>query len=221
MFVREALCRPGEDGIDTAKRNPKSVQKLRALGFIAPNEDSLTREAFWAYFETFEEITCPTKVRNWVDRLHVPGLHWRRPSGFMMAQMGQGFGKAYAALTTIFIGQRARSLTWFHELGHVLYPRIDQGRVDALASATKAYFPIVSGGRLVTALEPDTMETTTLPEGKYLKMNGQFYGLDHSGADAEGDELWAIVFGEHCEGFEFPQSIQAILQEIFVGLSGR
>ena len=64
VLVREALAHPGADTIDTAKRNPKTVQTLRSLGFIATNEDSLIREAFLAYFETFEELECPRAVHS-------------------------------------------------------------------------------------------------------------------------------------------------------------
>lgn len=221
VFVREALARPGEDSIDTAKRNTKIVEKLRALGFIAPSDDSLTKEAFLAYFETFEEMQCPKPVEDWVHRLNVSDLRWRRPSGFMLSQMAQGFGKTYPPLATIFIGENAFLRTWFHELGHVVYPRIDKERVSRLVTATKLYFPVVSSDRVSAALDPTTLKATTLPKGIYLKMNGQFYGLDHSGpgANAENDELWAILFGEYCSGFELPPSVLAILEEIIGGLT--
>jgi hypothetical protein len=222
-FVRDALSRAGEDTIDTTRRNPRTVQSLRSLGFIDPNENSLTREAFLAYFDTFEEISCPRKVQDWVDRFHISDLHWRRPSTFMTSLMGQGRGKTYPLLATVFIGAKAQDLTWFHELGHVVYARIDKDQVAKLATAAKEKFPVVSGGDAQGAVDPSTMQPIALPEGIYLKMNGHYHGLDHSGpgADAESDELWAVLFGGYCQDFEFPPRVRGILEKIIEDLMTR
>ena len=220
VLVREALARPGEDRIETAKRNPKTVQALRSLGYIAADSDSLTREAFLTYFETFEELQCPRVVQQWVDRFGITDLHWRRPTGAIKDQLPQERGKAYALLSTIFIGEKAATATWLHELGHVVYPRIDKERISRLAAAVKERYPVVSSDDVSHAIDPDTRQPTALPKGVYLKLNGQFCGLDHSGpgVDAENDEIWAILFTEHCGGFEFAPSISHILGEILTDL---
>ena len=41
VLVRDALLRPGDDKVDTTKRNPKTVQALRSFGLLQPDEDSL------------------------------------------------------------------------------------------------------------------------------------------------------------------------------------
>lgn len=221
VFVREALAHPGEDHVQTAKRNPKIVQALRSQGYIAADEDSLTAEAFLAYFESFEELQCPRAVQDWVDRFGIPDLHWRRPTGTIRDQLPQERGKAYALLSTVFIGEKAAMPTWFHELGHVVFPRIDKEKVSLLAAAAKARYPVVSSEDAPEAHDPDTMQPMPLPQGIYLKLNGQFYGLDHSGPgqDAENDEVWAILFTEYCGGFDFPTNISAMLEEIIASLT--
>lgn len=107
VFVREALARLGEDHVETAKRNPRTVQALRSLGYITANEDSLTLEAFLAYFETFEELQCPPAVQAWVDGFGITDLHWRRATGTIKGLLPQQRGKAYPPLSTVFIGEKA------------------------------------------------------------------------------------------------------------------
>lgn len=193
------------------------------MGFILPNENSLTKEAFLAYFETFDEVRCPSDVQKWVDRFHVSDLRWRRPSKFMMTQMEQGRGKAYPLLTTVFIGETAMSRTWFHELGHLVYSRLEKELVSRLVLAAREHFPVVSSERVPVAIDTSTMKPTAVLKGSYLKINGMLCGLDHSGpgADGENDELWAILFAEYCEGSELPLKIRAIVEEIITALSPR
>lgn len=113
VFVREVLAHPGDDRIAIAGRNPKTVQALRALGFIATNEDSLTRESYLAYFKTFEELECPPEVQQWVDRFGITDLHWRKPAGIIKDRMPQELGKAYPPLATVFIGRRRKASSPF------------------------------------------------------------------------------------------------------------
>jgi hypothetical protein len=221
VFVREVLVHPGDDGIDITRRNQKTVQALRSLGFIAANEDSLTTQAYLAYFGTFEEIECPPEVQQWVDRFGIPDLHWRKPSGIIKDRMPQELGKAYPPLATVFIGRLAGSSTWFHELGHVIYARIDADLKAKLVAAAKANFPVISSDQVTDAADPVTKKPIALPEGKYLNINRRYCGVDHSGpdADAESDEIWAILFSEYCGGFEFPSSVRVILEEIIIHLT--
>ncbi|HXS95940.1 MAG TPA: hypothetical protein VN736_15145 [Candidatus Limnocylindrales bacterium] len=221
VFVREALAHPGEDHVQTGKRNPTTVRALRSQGYILADEDSLTAEAFLAYFETFEELQCPPAVQKWVDRFGISNLHWRRPTGTIKDQLPQERGKAYALLSTAFIGGKAAIPTWFHELGHLVFPRIDKEKVSRLSAAAKQRYPVVSSDDVPEALDPNTMRPVRLPKGTYLKLNGQFYGLDHSGpgVDAENDEIWAILFTEYCGGFEFPTNIRTMLEEIITSLA--
>ncbi len=220
VFVREALSRPGEDTIDTGKRNPKTVQALRSLGFILQDEDRLTKEAFLTYFEAFDEIDCPHEVQRWIDRFTISEIHWRRPSGVLETQIPQERGKAYPLLSTVFIGKKAGPATWFHELGHLLYQRIDKDITTALAQIARATYPVVSSDEVTDAVDPDTLEKTPLPKGVYLNINGQYCGLDHSGKgeDATNDELWAILFTEHCKGFDLPANLQTFLKGILASL---
>jgi len=223
VFVREALSRPGEDTIDTSKRNPKTVQALRSSGFILQDEDSLTKEAFLTYFEAFDEIECPHEVQRWIDRFAISEIHWRRPSGILETQIPQERGKAYPLLSTVFIGKKAGLATWFHELGHLLHQRIDKDRTAALAQIARTTYPVVSSDEVSDAIDPDTLQTTSLPEGVYLNINGQYCGLDHSGdsEDAMNDELWAILFTEHCKGCELPSDIQVLVGQIVAKLEVR
>ena len=55
-------------------------------------------------------------------------------------------------------------MTWFHELGHVVYARIDKDQVAKLATAAKEKFPVVSGGDPQGAVDPNTMQLIALPE---------------------------------------------------------
>ena len=106
--------------------------------------------------------------------------------------------------------------TWFHELGHIVFPRIDEEQIARLAAEAKKHFPVVSTDEVLDARDPDTMETIALPNGTYLNINRMYCGLDHSG-DGEivvNDEIWAILFTEYYCGFELPQSIRALLNEI-------
>lgn len=221
VFVREALAHLDDDRIALARRNPKTVHALRSLSFIAANEDSLTTQAFLAYFETFEELECPPAVQHWVDRFAITDLHWRKPSGTIKDRMPQELGKAYPPLATVFIGRSAGASTWFHELGHVVYSRIDRERIAKLVAAATAHFPVISNDEVTDAADPVTLKSIALPKGKYLNINRRYCGLDHSGleADAETDEMWAILFSEYCGGFEFPTSIRAILEQIVSDLT--
>lgn len=216
VFVREALAHLGDDRIAIVRRNPKTVQALRSLGFIGTEQDNLTTQAFLAYFETFEELECPQAVQLWVDRFGITDLHWRKPSGIIKDRMPQELGKAYPPLATVFIGRCAGASTWFHELGHIVYSRIDRGQMAKLVAAATAHFPVISNDQVTDAGDPITLKSISLPAGRYLKINRRYCGLDHSGpdADAEADEMWAVLFSEFCGGFEFPVNIRAILEGI-------
>lgn len=124
VLVREALSRPGDDRFDTKRRKPNVVLTLRSLGFIEPNEDSLTKQALLTYFETFETLDAPHAVKEWVDRFAIPELRRRRPSQLLHQR-----GQTYPLFATVFIGEKAGLRTWFHELGHVLCTRIDKERI--------------------------------------------------------------------------------------------
>lgn len=196
VFVRKALLHPGDDSINPAKRNPNTVQALRALGYIATDEDKLTKEAFLAYFETTEELRCPPAVQRWVDRLGVTEIHWRRaPDAVRRRMAGQERGAAYPALATVFIGDDGDESTWLHELGHIVGPRIDQQSLAALVTAAKEHFPLVTSDQVNDAADPITLQPTHLPDGKYLNINRRYCGLDHSGPgqDAENDEIWVLA----------------------------
>lgn len=216
VFVREVLAHPGEDSINTGRRNSKIVQALRSMGYIMQHEDSLTKEAFLAYFEEFPELHCPPEVQELADRFAIPTIHWRRPSGAILSQMPQERGKAYPLLATVFIGSKAGSATWFHELGHMVFSRLDREDVTSLAEATRSFYPVVSSDEVADAADPDTLQTIPLPKGLYLNINRQYCGLDHSGDDEEAvsDEIWAILFAEHCKGVELPADIHVILERI-------
>jgi hypothetical protein len=122
----------------------------------------------------------------------------------------------------VFIGEKAGPATWFHELGHVLSPRIDKERMTQLGKAAQEHYPVVSSENVSNAVDPDTLRATALPKGIYLNINGKYCGLDHSGpdADAVNDEVWAIVFSEHCSGFGLPVKIGTMVSEIIASLSG-
>jgi len=73
------------------------------------------------------------------------------------------------------------------------------------------------------AADPVTLQPTNLSEGIYMNVNRRYHGLDHfgAGADAQSDEIWAILFGEYCGGFELPPTIRDMLEEIVLGVTSR
>lgn len=221
VFVREALSKPGSDSITTAKKNVKTVQRLRELGFLDQNEDSVTKEAFLQYVETFEKVTPPPEVLMWVERFGISDLRWLRFDG-RITRIGQGIGKAYPLLSTIFIGEPPLLETWFHELAHVVFPRLDKQLVKRLDDAMRERYPVVTDDKVPVALDPLSHEETPLPKGRYLKINGQYLGLDHSegGAASEDDEMWSHAFALYCIGFEFPPNIKDCLKEMIEYISG-
>lgn len=222
VFVREALSHPG--GLfTTTRRNPKTIQELRALGFIEPHEDSPTDTGYSAYFESFEPIEPPGEVQAWAERFRLTDIRWRRPSGVIKNQMPQQRGKAYPGLRTAFIGDRAEATTWFHELGHIVYPRIDKGQIRRLATVARGCCPVVAADSVSNALGPATRQPSAMDSGLYLNVNGKYCGLDLSGKDEDAidDEIWATLFAEHCTGFGLPQAVRAVLEEVIAGLESR
>lgn len=204
VLVRKAL-RTGEDHFDTKRRKPNVVLALRSVGFIESNEDSRTKQALLTYFETFETLNAPHEVQEWVDRFTIPELRRRRHSGLMKSQLLQERGQTYPLFATVFIGEKAGLRKWFHELGHVVYRRIDKERMATLAVAAKKYFLVVSNDEVSNAIDPAMMPTTTLPKGLYLKINWRSCGLDSKEEEnTVNAEIWAILFSEYCGGFEFP-----------------
>jgi hypothetical protein len=220
-FVRQALIHPGDDTFDARGRNQSTVASLRSQGLLQPNEDRLPKQAFLAYFETLQEIQCPPTVQQLLERFGITDFHWRRPSDVIRRRMGQERGISYPLLNTVFIGDRGDQSTWFHELGHLLYPKIESDQARRLAEAARTEFPVVSGDQVLDGADPVTLQPTHLPEGIYIRVNRRYHGLDHSGpgADTENDEIWAVLFAEYCGGFELPPTIRVLLEEIILGLS--
>jgi hypothetical protein len=219
VFVREALT-AGDDAVDTTRQNPAIVQALRAAGHFQGDSNCLGNDAFLEYFSTFPELACPSEVQPWVVSLHATHVRWRAPAGMVVKLMPQERGKAYPALATVFIGRNADLGTWFHELGHLLFPRLMKDEVSSLAAAAKELYPVVSSTTVADALDPVTFNVTALPGGLYLNINRQYCGLDHSGDNEEAfiDEIWAILFSEHCKGVTLRGPLQAMVETIVAGL---
>ena len=213
VFVREALA-SGDDAVQTSRRNPTIVQALRSMDYLGSDEDCLTKAAFHAFFDTFTGLICPHEVQPWLVRLHATDIRWRKPAGLILAQMPQERGKAYPQLATVFIGRHAGLGTWFHELGHVVFSRLAKDDVSSLATAAKQLYPVVSSDEVSDAQDPVTFTGTALPNGLYLNINRQYCGLDHSGEDEEAvkDEIWAILFSEHCKGVGLRGPVQGLVE---------
>ena len=213
VFVREALA-SGDDSVETSRRNPAIVQALRSRGYLQPDEDCLTKEAFLAFFDTFSELTCPHEVQPWLVRLHATDVRWRKPAGLILTQMPQERGKAYPMLATVFIGRNAGLGTWLHELGHLLFSRLVKDEVSSLAATAKDLYPVTPGALVTDAQDPVTFTGTALPSGLYLNINRQYCGLDHSGEDEDAvkDEIWAILFSEYCRGADLLGPLHAMIE---------
>jgi hypothetical protein len=98
---------------------------------------------------------------------------------------------------------------------------IPEEQVARLAASLRATYPTVES--------TEVADMPNMLKGKYLKItevrNGyklrRYLGIDHSGMDAEDDELWAAAFALYCEGFEFSPCIRNALEEIIARLKNR
>jgi hypothetical protein len=220
--VRDAVIRGTGNFIGRRHVGHRYLPKLRTLGFLNGNE--LTKAAFLSYVETFEIVPCPMEVLNVVDSFEL-NVQFRKAEGVIKDRIDRsGGGLSYRNLATIFIGDFATIATWFHEVGHVLFGCIKHNAeigiiLTRLEREAKAHYPIVisTGNEIAQRLDG---ARGTLPKGRYFLINGGYHGVDHSGndAEAESDEIWAILFEKYCNNRELVPSVRSGVEEIIVAI---
>jgi hypothetical protein len=196
---------------------------LRLLGYLESEE--LTKRAFQEFFATFDLVHYPTEVQRLADSFAIE-IHWRRPRGIIKDKLDSaGDGSSYRNLMTAFVGDSAKLETWYHEFGHILYGCIKNNPeilslLKSLHQEAIARYPIVSQDQMRLVQHSITNELVLPSPGRYLLVDGQYHGLDHSGDEAEGeaDELWASLFEEYQSGRELDAGVRTLLEEIIMAI---
>jgi len=216
VLVRDVLSRSdGTYTIEAKRRDHRHLTALRDLGYVAGIE--LTDSAFRNFFATFETIDCPASVQKWVNDLGAC-VTWKRAAGLILRQLGEDSGVTRGEY--VFIRDGANLHTWFHELGHVVFDRINPDHVAMLESEVKRHYRVRSASELEGGTAHPVTNTQCHPtEGIYLTMNGRHHGLDHSGKDAITDEMWAIMFGTYCSGLDLKAGVRVVVEKIVSSLS--
>jgi hypothetical protein len=200
--------------VDISGVDRRSVEMLRNRGYLS-DENELTDNAFLKYFNTFQDLACPAEIQNWATAFGIRGLRWKRAKDIL-----SGESRCFAFVGVIVIRDGAQLITWFHEFAHAAFSLIPPENVSKLSTLVRESY------RVVRNTDPD-LEVPGMADGKYLEIrcsNGRVYsyfGLDHSGADGEDDELWAAIFALYCDRFEFPPKILGAVDEIISGLKAR
>ena len=222
VLVREVVCRGSGDQIEARRKRNKHIPGLRSLGYL--EDENLTGMAFQEFFSTFELISCPTEVQQFVDSFGIE-IHWRRPRGIIRNKLGQDRGLSYRNALTVFIDDGSALETWYHEFGHILYGCIKNNAsilepFKLLQQEAVATYQIVSHEEMTPVQHPVTNHPVSPPPGRYVLINGRYHGLDHSGVDeeSEADELWASLFEEYHSCTKLKRIIRALVEEIIAAI---
>jgi hypothetical protein len=193
------------------------LPRLRDLGFVEADGSRPSEAAYSEYFCSFELLTPPKLVDDWARALFRPTIYWRKPIGEMRTLMApQHRGRSFPQLATAFIGKHADIVTWFHELGHIVYTRLDKYERAAFAPCVHEHGLIFTSDGTQPAIDAGTSAHVSLPPEKYLAIGGRLLGLDHSGTDedAVNDECWAAIFGLGFANVPVPTPVADVFETI-------
>jgi hypothetical protein len=222
VMVRDSLRR-SSDKIEARHESNKHLPTLRSLGYV--KDDEVGEIAFQEYFDGYELVSCPTEMQRLLDLFKIE-VQWRRPHGFIKDQFDTtGSGKAFPACRTVFIAYDATPQTWFHEFGHLLYWRL-KNKPDlleiskTLQEVALREYPVVTHEQMTLVIHPKTRDEVPPAPGRYILIDGRYFGLDHSGdgADVEADELWAVLFTEYQMGRTLRQNVRVVVEELVAAL---
>lgn len=223
VMVRDALQRRSGDQIEPKRLGNKHIPALRSLGYVKGND--LTRKAFEELFATFEPISCPSEIQQVVDSFGIE-IVWRKPHGIMETNLDPaGEGSAYRNVKTIFIRPGARCEAWLHEFGHIVFGCVKNTPAiwelfKELQREAEAAYELVSHEQMTPVLHAVTRQPITPAPGKYMLINGNYHGLDHSGdgVDGEADEMWALLFEEYFGSGNIKPNVRIPLEAIFAAI---
>jgi hypothetical protein len=185
---------------------------------VIPPGEELRGMAFQDFFEKFDLIPCPSAVRQMANGFGIE-IPWRKPKGIIRCKLdAAGGGLSYRNQMTVFVRDGAKLETGYHESGHILFGCIrNDAEILALFMSLqqKAYaiYPVMSQEEMTPVQHPVTGCLALPAPGRYVLINRRYHGLDHSGAEAEGDELWASLFEEYQSGRELKSGIRALVEE--------
>jgi len=189
------------DEIDIAQHDGADIEMLREKAYL--EDRHLTPKAFCDYFDCYTTIPCQPEVQALVDAFGLTGLRWKLADGFIEDN------RSFSDLKVIFLRPYAELHSWFHELGHIVFGRIEGSLLKRLVSvAISSYRTVVN--------------PPGFPEGKYLVLSGNrnglpfggLCGLDHHGEDGVDNELWASLFAMKNYGVELESAVQSVIQQI-------
>jgi hypothetical protein len=85
---------------------------------------------------------------------------------------------------------------------------VNRDKARRLAATAKAVYPIVP-----------SLANPPIPDERCIQLvEGRTYGFTHHGSAGEEEELWAILFGEHCAAFELHPQVKEVVEEIISDL---
>ena len=209
LLVEDRISRGDGDEILPKCKNHRGIPVLRSLGYFQ-GADRLTDKAFGDFFRTFDTITCPIEIQRCIDRLQVRDVRWRRAKGVILDRIrrAHGYGMSFPLALTVFIRDGAELNTWYHELGHIIFPSVehDKTKVAGLVAAAKELSPVRSAAEIKDA--------PGIAAGSYILIDGRYLGIDHSGTDAVEDEIWAIAFERYHCGSPLPPNLTLVIEEV-------
>lgn len=204
--VVESAITARTDEIDATLCSVSELEWLRSRGYVAGKE--LGPKAFLDYFERYETISCPEVIQVAVDTLRASGITWKRASGFINVNL------SFSDLKVIFIRPDAEMHSWFHELAHIAFHRINGEMLQRLVQeAREAYLTVIN--------------PPNYPEGEYLLIsgmrNGTHFGgycsLDHHGDEGIDNELWANLFAMYGYNVDLVPTVADAIQDIINNLA--
>ena len=85
---------------------------------------------------------------------------------------------------------------------------VSRDKAANLATAAKSLYPIIP-----------SQANLPIPNERCIQLaSSRSYGFTHHAGEAEDEEMWAILFGEHCAGFELHPAVQKMVDEIIADL---